>query len=173
MWEATSDNKVWHYLYPFLCHKLTFLYNFYVPFCWDRKYYIHTEIMMHSKELQLLQHSNVNQSLLSPGLPFSRVQKSHPHCKELHLSQVWHLLLTWPDRCPSRSFLVVSSWQSTSTLPSGACRGNGRAFRLWIVVKGTPVIVPVGFHGAMLFSCCQGNTSFFPPDSLMSAFLFP
>ena len=63
--------------------------------------------------------------------------------------------------------VLVASWQNEVYY----C--TGRVFQLYVMVKGISVILSFGFHGAMLLSVVKETPGFFPPCSLMSAFLFP
>lgn len=51
------------------------------------------------------------------------------------------------------------------------CTGLG--FQLSVMVRGISVPLSFGSHGALLLSVVKETPGFFPPCSLMSAFLFP
>jgi len=63
--------------------------------------------------------------------------------------------------------VLAASWQSEVYY----CTGLG--VQLCVMVKGISVSLSFGFHRAMLSSVVKETPGFFPPCSLMSAFLFP
>lgn len=71
----------------------------------------------------------------------------------------------WEGSCERSTRSFLAEWIYYCT---------GLVFQLYVMEKGISVILPFGFHGAMLLSVVKETPGFFfPPCSLMSAFLFP